>query len=340
MVTIKEIAGLARVSSTTVSNVLHGRITKMKPETLERVRRIIKEKDYVSNMNGRSLARHGSRIIAVVKISSQRENFKIVYEPFFSEMIGALEYQVRMRGYFLMVYVSADVDECLRMAKSWNVEGIIVHGGNADDCACFMRRTAIPLVFIDHYFYDDGLPYLNVGIDDRQGAFSMAEYLIRQGHKKTAFFMDQRKPNSDYMVRWEGFSAAMSQHGLQVSEEDCIFLGNDYAGRHETLRNFVRTSLKKYSALFFVSDFLAADGINLFHDEGIRVPEDVSVCGFDDNIFAIETRPRLTTVHQDIFLRAFHAVELTLRTIRGDPVEERRIRLPVSLTIRDSVAAC
>ena len=103
------------------------------------------------------------------------------------------------------------------------------------------------------------------------------------------------------------------------------------------LKQLVKERLRTYSALFFTSDYLAADAINFFHDQGIRVPEDISVYGFDDNIFAVAVRPKLTTVKQDIIQKALYAVKQILALIRKENVKENRISLPVSLVIRDSV---
>jgi LacI family transcriptional regulator len=338
MVTIKEIAALTGVSPTTVSNVLHGRTGKMTETTLKRVRQAIEDRGYVANMSGRSLAKYGSKIIAIVKIAVRRGEFNIVYEPFFSEIIGELESHVRRKGYFLMLHVSDDVDECLRMAASWNVEGMIVHGGSADDCAALMRKARVPVVFIDDYFHDDGVPYVNIGVDDRQGGFMAAEYLIQEGHRRIAFLADRKKPAGDYYQRMAGCRAAMKKHALAFSAGDYIPVSGSFNERRETIRAMIQRVLPRYTALFFASDFLAADYVNLFRDAGVHVPGDISVCGFDDNIFALETRPRLTTIHQDVSLKAFYAVGHIVRMIRGEPPEQPRIKLPVSLVVRESTA--
>jgi LacI family transcriptional regulator len=261
----------------------------------------------------------------------------MTHDPFFAEAIGILEYEVRIRGYFIMMYVSANADECIRMAKSWNVEGMIIHGSNADGCAQFMKNSSIPLVFLDSYFHNDGLPYVNVGLDDWQGGYEITEYLIRQGHKKIAFLADVQNPAGDYLARREGYQRALQDYGLQFTPGDYIGVSTNYQKRHEDIRSFIKAGLRQYTALFFVSDFLAADAIGIFHDEGIRVPHDISVCGFDNNIYALQTRPRLTTVRQDVSLKMHHAVEHVLNMIRKEPLAERRISLPVSLVVRDSV---
>jgi LacI family transcriptional regulator len=261
----------------------------------------------------------------------------MTHDPFFIEIIGTIEHEIRTRGYFLMLYISADVDECLRMAGSWNVEGMIIHGCNNDDCTKFMKNSTIPAVFIDGYFNKDGLPYVNVGLDDRQGAYMMTEYLIKQGHKKIAFLAEADKMKGDYRARREGYKKALKKYGLTFRTEDFFRISSDYKERHKEIRQLIKNDLRRYTAVFFVSDFLAADSLNIFHDEGVRVPDTISVCGFDDNIFAVQTRPQLTTVHQDVSLKAFYAVKLILRMIQKEIIDESRISLPVSLVIRDSV---
>jgi LacI family transcriptional regulator len=334
---MKEIADLANVSQSTVSHALHGRTGKMSKQTLERVLRIIKENNYTANMSGRSLAKYGSKIIAVIKIDMRGNEFKMAHDPFFTEIIGTIEREVKAGGYFMMLYVSADVDECIRMAKSWNVEGMIIHGCNADGCAQFVNKSSIPIVFIDCYFHNDGQRYINIGLDDKQGGFIMTEYLIRQGHKKIAFLADTQKPDGDYLARKEGYKKALKKYGLKFLPEDYIFLNMHYQKRHEDIHNFIKKELCRYTALFFVSDFLAAEAISLFYDKGIKVPKDVSVSGFDDNIYAIQTRPRLTTIHQDMDLKASLAVRQILHIIHKEPVGESKISIPVSLIVRDSI---
>jgi LacI family transcriptional regulator len=337
MITMKEIAVLANVSQSTVSHALHGRTGKMSKETLDRVQRVIQDHNYVANMSGRSLAKYGSKIIAVVKIDMHGNEFKLTHDPFFAEIIGTIEKEARAKGYFIMLYVSADVDECIRMAKSWNVEGMIIHGCDADGCAQFVRKYSIPLVFIDCYFHNDDQCYTNIGLDDLQGGFIMTEYLIQQGHKKIAFLADTQNPIGDYLARREGYKKALKNHGIKFLSEDYIFLNMNYQKRHEDIRSFIKNDLYRYTALFFASDFLAAESICLFHDEGIQVPKDISVCGFDDNIYALQTRPQLTTIHQDMDLKASLAVRQILRIIHKERLEENRITIPISLIVRDSV---
>lgn len=344
MITIKQIAEIAGVSPSTVSNVLQGRTHKMTKETLERVRQVINENDYVSNMSGRTLGRYGSKLIGVVMNFDQRDEVNAIQDPFWGGIIGDLEHEIRNAGYFMMLYISRNVEESLKMAASWNVEGLIALGCNTDSCRKFMERAQklqIPIVFIDAYYYGGEFSFVNTGLQDWTGGHLMAEYLIRQGHKRIAFLADAWEPIGVDYERLRGCKKALEEHGLIFAPDDYVCLSRNVRERGEILKAFLKERLREYSALFFASDYLAAWGLNLFQDEGIRVPRDLSVAGFDDNLFALTVRPQLTTVKQDIAKKAYFAVRQALSLIRNVPLEpeQTQIRLPVSLVIRDSVAA-
>jgi LacI family transcriptional regulator len=244
----------------------------------------------------------------------------------------------------MMLYISSNVEESLKMAASWNVEGLIATGCNLDSCCKFMERAQklrIPIVFIDGYYYGDEFRFVNTGLQDWAGGRLMTEYLIQQGHKKIAFLADAQELIGVDYERLRGCKKAMEDHGLMFAPEDYVCLSRNIEERREILRTFMNEKLHNYSALFFASDYLAAYGVNLFQDEGLRIPRDISVAGFDDNIFAITIRPRLTTVRQDISQKAYFAVQQALSLIGKIPLEpdQALIRLPVSLVVRDSVAA-
>ena len=237
----------------------------------------------------------------------------------------------------MMLYISAGVEESLRMAASWNVEGLLATGCNAENCRKFIRgaeKIGVPIVFIDAY--DRGTNLFNVGLEDRKGGFMMTEYLVRQGHSRVAFLADTPALIGVDYERLLGHKEALARYGLPFFEEDYVCVSHTPEEQGRILARFAAERLHGYSALFFASDYLAAHSINVLRDRGIRVPEDVSVCGFDDNIFALEVRPQLTTVKQDVTRKAFCAVKLLISLIRKERVEERQVILPVSLTIRGS----
>jgi len=92
-----------------------------------------------------------------------------------------------------------------------------------------------------------------------------------------------------------------------------------------------------YTALAFSSDFYASEALTYLQEQGIRVPEDISITGFDDNIFSRLVQPRLTTVHQDSSKKGTLAIQMLVKLIHGVQVEEVRVKLPIRLEIRNSV---
>lgn len=337
MITIKDIAALSGVSPTTVSNVIHGRTQKMSAETLETVRKTIKEQNYVSNMAGRLLANYGSRIIGVIMTYERRNEINAVQNPFYSEIIGALEKEIRSNGYYMMLYTSGDAEESIQMALSWNVEGLIILGCPPCDCKKLKQGLNKPIVFIDTYFDSDKDDYDNVGLQDYEGGYLMTDYLIKMGHRKIAFLADMEHPVGVDYERLRGYRDALKNAGIQSMPDDYITLPFRLEERNKKMREFCHERIHNFSAMFFASDFYAIDAVNVFFSEGISVPEMISVVGFDDNIFAVESRPKLTTVRQNISDKAYFAVKKIMDIILGGNCGEKNIRLPVKLIIRDSV---
>jgi LacI family transcriptional regulator len=337
MVTIKDIAKIANVSPSTVANVLHGRTAKMSKATYEKVRILLAENNYTVNMGSRLLRSCASRIIGIVMMWARRDEQNITQDPFFAEMIGALEQSIRENGYYMMLYTAASVEESLKLAASWNIEGFIVLGCLEHDCGKFLKGADRPMVFVDAYFHGNDGHYANIGFQDYIGAFMMTEYLIAQGHKKIAFLADGAPPMGADFERLNGYRAALEKNALRPEERDYIPISHRREERHATLRLFLKKQLGVYSAMFFSSDFYAVDAMNLLSDEGVTVPDGLSVCGFDDNVFSVQCRPKLTTVHQDVSKKARLAVDLLLRLIKGERVDAREIQLEAALVIRASV---
>ena len=340
MVTIKDIAKIAGVSPTTVGNVLHGRTKKVSPETLDKVNKVINDTKYVANMGAKVLTNSGSRIIGVIMNYSRREDINAIKDPFYGEIIGALEKEIREKGYFMMLYTSADVEESLKMASAWNIEGLVVLGCSWEDCVKFKENTTIPVVSIDSYFSgveEKDMEYINVGLQDFFGAYEMTNYLISEGHRKIAFLADEKYPVGVDKERFEGYKKALRENNIEFHNSYYIPLSYKKNIRHLELKNFGGEKLNEFTALFFASDFYAVDAMNIFQDNNIKVPEDISIVGFDNNIFSEQCRPKLTTVEQKVSEKALYAVKQFMFLIKKEPLEKKNIHLPVKLVIRDSV---
>ena len=187
------------------------------------------------------------------------------------------------------------------------------------------------MVLIDAY-PKGGYSFQNVGVDDYSGGYQIGEYLHSCGYHR-ALFVAETEQDSDY-ARWLGFKQAMEKNGGFCSRSRYVVVPQEPRRRlkkyEELLPHFLETK-----ALAFSSDYTAVEAINFFTDRGIRIPDQISITGFDDNFYAQIVRPKLTTIHQDAALRARTAIR-RLEALRDGTPCDAGIVLPVELVERES----
>lgn len=334
MVTIKDMAEMLGISTTTVSNVIHGRTTEVSQKTVEKVEKLLEEYDYVPNISARNLAQNRSGIIGLA-IKGRKDKYEnIIADPFFSILIGAIEAEIRARGYFMMIYTSDDVNEILRYVSVWNVDGLILVGMLHDDFAKIKSKYKKSVILIDSYAPRNVADYVNIGLEDKKGSYEMTKFLLENGHRKIAFLADNME-GVDY-YRYRGHQKAMSEYGMKTREEDLIIIRPGMLEREANMREIYRMS-KNYTAFMCCSDYYAAVLMRYLSSRGVRIPEDLSFTGFDDIMLASMISPPLTTVKQDINAKGKLAVQYLVDMIQGKTPEKKSIRLPVKIVVRDSV---
>lgn len=335
MSTIKEMADLIGVSPTTVSNVIHGKTKQVSKETIEKIEKILREHHYVPNMSARNLAQNSSKIIGVIVQYGTVEDLSAIQSPFHGEIVGAIEAAIRKMGYYMMLYCPEDIDEIMKFVTTWNVDGLIVMGLGPAECQKVKRSTQRPVVFIDCYFCQDDIDYVNVGLEDEHGIYEIVRYLIEKGHKKIGFCSthDQGVDGE----RWKGYLHAMEEAEIPVSKETDFYLQRlDPKMMGEDLEKIFEAR-SKVTAFLFTTDYLAVNAIRFFKERGLNIPQDISVVGFDDNILGKTVSPGLTTVRQDPTLKGRLAVEQLVKLIDGTPLDQSKIFLPAQLVIRETV---
>ena len=148
MITIKEMAEMLGISTTTVSNVINGKTSEVSQKTAEKVQKLLDEYDYVPNMNAKNLAQNHSRLIGIV-LKRRKDKYENIFtDPFHGELLGALEAAIREQGYYMMIYISENIEEIVRNIVSWNTEGLILIGMLHDDYLKIRSK----------YKISDGLP--------------------------------------------------------------------------------------------------------------------------------------------------------------------------------------
>ncbi len=218
-------------------------------------------------------------------------------------------------------------------------------------------QHGLPLVLIDDQKKPAHIPW--VGIDNIRGAYEATSYLLELGHRRIAYFQG---PQEYYCAseRYQGYVQALQEAGV-VPDPELLFQGrfDEPSGRECAGELFARPRERWPSAIFASNDQMAYGVLNLAEQVGVRVPEDVALIGFDDNVLSAHMRPPLTTIRQPFFQMGYKAIELLLTMIDPDHrVGEQqkkytsllsgstsedlngdalpRIRLPTSLVVRAS----
>lgn len=334
MATLKDIAWEAGVSITTVSNVVHNRASRVSPELVRRIREIMEREHYVPSMMARTLANRESLIIGVINRLVKEQVGGVMADPFHVSFMGGIEHETRKEGYFLMLRSVEDTDALEKLRRGWSMDGMIFTGMFRDEFFEHVQSMQLPYVLIDSYI---DLPDVwNVGLEDEKGGYLATKCLLEHGHRCIAFACPEIRKDGVVEKRLIGYRRALEEFGVaydpslvfqqEITIPEGIELGRKLAAR------------KEITGIFASADILAAGILAGLREAGARVPEEKSVVGFDDHYLCQLTTPALTTIHQDAEQKGILAVQMLLSQLRGEPVEEHQVILPVHLVERGSVA--
>lgn len=333
MITIKDIAKEANVSPTTVSNVIHKNYKHVSLETVKKIEKIIEEKGYIPNMLARSLVKRNSKIIGVINCLIPSERGSFIQDPFHTAFLGGVEKELSKRGYFIMLRTVNDKDELIALLKNWNLDGAIMTGIFEDEIYETLKKTDIPVVLIDSYVEDE--KFLKVGLEDFRGGYIATKYLIEKGHRNILFISPKIKPKGVLEERLKGYKKALEDFNIQFKIEnvyehstkvdECIELGKELSKRED------------FTAIFVTADIMAAGIMSGLIEGGRRIPEDISIVGFDDLEISLITSPKLTTIHQDVEKKGIIAAKMLTDYLEGKPINKKCIILPVRIVERESV---
>ena len=331
---LKTIADKAGVSTATVSNVINGNNHKVSEKTRQHVLQIIKELNYSPSATARSLASNESRIIALF-IPNMLLEGGFGVDPYASQMISLLEQVIRQEGYYLMMRCADRHTEITQLTRTWNADGIILIGAYAEEVRKINSQlTGVPVVYIDTYA--PGQPMVNVGIDDYRGGFLSAQYLLERGHRRIAYVGPDEKHSDVIRERFRGLRDAMNQYGLKFAPED-IFLADTSIDAGVEVGNKIFNSGRSYTAVAAMSDTLALGLSSSLQTNGLMVPDDISLIGFDNVKTSLYASPPLTTVAQNLVLKASLVGEHLFRMIRTKQCYSANAILDVEVIERGSV---
>lgn len=324
-VRIADIAQELGLSTATVSNVIHGKTKKMSEETVKRVQKLLEERQYIPSMAGILLAQNDSRIIGVVVHDHEKYEEHTLEDSFIAASLNTLAKELDREGYFLMLKLTKSCEEIPRFSSMWNMVGLILMGFCREDYKKLKEQMHIPLVVYDAFCEEEG-NFFNIETDHYAGGVLMARHLKEKGHQKVLCIADNDVCMD--LMRFEGMRSVIPKAELMI-------IPYETKKRHSYYEEHL-ARIMEYTAVFAVSDYYAIDFMQFLFRQGIRVPEQISVAGFDDIKEASYMCPGLTTIRQDYEERAKMALRMLCRQKEGDKFP-KNVRLPVSLVERESV---
>jgi LacI family transcriptional regulator len=327
-VTIVQVAKEAGVSLGTVSRVINDDV-HVADETRERVLAVAKELGYVANRQARGLKGRKTNTIGVLVPN--------LGSGYIGEIMRGIDHELEINQLDLMLFTTqrmADKEtKYVANMMQGMVDGLLflIPRSPSDYIGTLSDRN-FPFVLIDNQVADEPCPY--VGATNWQGAYKATEYLIELGHKRIAFITGSMDLNSA-TDRLEGYKSALRTHHIPVNP-DLIYEGDytqpsGYAGATTLLE------LQEIpTAVFASNDALAMGAMDAVRNRGLRVPEDISVMGFDDVPQSAMIRPALTTVRQPLEQMGRVATQMIIDILKNPEKETEQMRLPTELIVRDS----
>lgn len=324
-ITIEDVAAEAGVSIATVSRVMHKK-EGVAPDTSARVQEIIDRLGYESSLVARSLR---SRRTNVLGISINE------IEPWSAELLKGAARAVHGSGYELIIYAGGHSGP---EATGWErrhlsrLNGTLTDGMILVTPAVLEVTTSAPVVAVDPHVGASSLP--TVASDSLSGAIAATEYLISLGHKRIGHLVGRPDLRSAEL-REEGYRQALDRAGIGYDPE-LVKVG----GYHpETVREPAKEMLTMISpptAIFAANDLSAIETMNVAAELGLRIPDDISIVGFDNIPESALAYPPLTTIDHSIQDQGFEAAQMLMRLIDEPEIGATDVRLPTNLVIRQS----
>ncbi|WLD92802.1 LacI family DNA-binding transcriptional regulator [Alkalihalobacillus sp. AL-G] len=326
MATIKDVAKLAGVAVSTASYALNDS-QKVSSDTKKKVMDAAKELNYQKNGLASDLKRTKTNTIALI--------LSDLSGPYYSELIQGVQSVAMTNGYDLIACSSMGGSQstAVKFLREKRVDGVIVLAHNIEDETIQeSARQGFPIVVLDRELKGDFV--LQVDVDNWRGGYLATENLIKNGHRKIAYISGPYNSH-DNELRFQGYKGALAKYGIPFQSRWKI--SGDYTrdgGYRAT--NMLIAQNKLPEAVFYANDEMAIGGIQAFTEKGMKLPDDISIVGFDDIQLAEFVSPSLTTIRQPKYEAGALAVHLIFQLLSGEKVEPY-YKLTTQLIERKSV---
>ncbi len=331
MVTLEQIAKQAKVSRSTVSRVINND-PLVSDSTRKRVTAVVKRLNYHPNAAARSLASGRTRILGLVIPERVTGLFS---DPYFPILIQGITSACNALDHSVMLWL-AEPDYERRMISqilhNGLVDGVILASMLMDDSLMqSLIESEMPFILVGRHPTNPRISYVDV--DNVESAKKIVTYLIELGYRRIATIAGPRNMIAG-VDRLEGYNLALCEHNL-AADPNLVRVG-DFSenGGYVAMQGLIDA---KPDAVFVASDAMAVGAMRAIREAGLRVPQDISIVGFDDIPFAERTDPPLTTVRQPIHQAGYAAAETLIKLIADPESQVQHIVLPTELVFRASV---
>lgn len=338
-ITIKDIARICGVGVSTVSRALNNH-PDINQETKQRIMEVVDQYDFVPNNSARSLKITASNTIAV--LVKGRSN------PFFAKMIDIMIEDIQNHNYSMELRnISEESDEvevAIELVKEKKLQGIVFLGGLTTHPADKLRKIGVPFVLSTISMTGEGEGECSsISVDDILESTRITEYLINKGHKKIAIMGASANDTSISQLRIEGYLKALNNHKIEPNSS-LVWHSKENVDNMYSIENgynMMKEALERgddFTAVFAIADTMAFGAIRALSEAGKKVPEDVSVVGFDGIDMGKYSIPAITTISQPFEEMALKTTQL-LFDVMGNGGKPKKITMDATLLERESVRA-
>ncbi|AGK98681.1 LacI family DNA-binding transcriptional regulator [Clostridium pasteurianum] len=327
--TIKDVAKKSNVSVATVSRILND-LEGYSEETRKKVMQVINEIGYQRNDIARNLKMKSTHTIGVLlpKVSTN----------FYIEILSGIEDAAHINGYSVIICNVGDngkrTEEYIKVMIERQVDGIIV-------CSLPPEKSLIekiigvniPVVLISTLYEGYSVPYIKV--DDYKASYAAVEYLIKNGHKKIAMLGGKKSDLIAGLPRLEGFVRALEDNKLEIRKNLIKHNGFSFKDGITSMEELLKKK-EKFTAIFAACDDIAVGALSVAHKRGLKVPDDISIIGYDNTQAAEMCYPALTTLAQPLYEMGQKSVKMIIEKITSS-AEVKSVIMPFKIVERDTV---
>ncbi|WP_258171132.1 LacI family DNA-binding transcriptional regulator [Paenibacillus sp. R14(2021)] len=330
--TIKEIALRAGISKSTVSRIISGK-GYYSSEARDKVLRLIEELQYKPNAVARAMVSQRTHNIGVLLY---RRHHPIASHPFYGKILDAILMEAAGLNY--SVFVTTDHEMSYRSADFMmekRVDGLILISRLQQNVIDYIKNFGVPYVMVNGSTDVDGV--IHIVNQDEEGGRMVAEHLKGTGHERIFIIAGPQSHRSHYL-RLSGFRTYMEQAGLPIPEASVQYASTSTFGEGYAIMNRLWGMFRagRYTSIFATNDMIALGAMKFLLEQSVRIPEQVSVIGFDDIDFGAMFSPSLTTIRVDTEEMGTQSVRLLDKLIRQEPDIDHPKQLMPRLIIRQS----